>query len=232
MRMSRKRGSSDLICNPFYKELDSRERISFLPGQIYSGLAIYPTYVPKILEIVKTDPKENILEVKISPFSSNIKPHYPIKAIELEQDEFLFIYPGKTRPVIISGYTEAKWLNQDKPQILYLCVPIFTFKNRHPQEMVIKAQAFQYSSLFYMPQDIVGLDEESAARLDLIQPITTGALQPFMSPNRKPLALSDEAYLYFINHLSNFLLSGPYDEDIDGLIKIYGDELLQVFCGK
>lgn len=230
--MNKRRGSPNLICNPFYRELDLSERMSFLPGQIHSGLVIYPTYTPKVLEILKSDPKENTIAVNIAPFSPRLKSHYPIKGIDLEEDEFLFIYQGKIRPIIIAGYTEATWINEEKPQKLYLCVPIFTFKNRHTQEMVIKSQAFQYPSLFYMPPDTVGLNEESVARFEMIQPITKGALQPLMSSDHKPLALSDEAYFYFINHISNFLLRKPYDEDIDGLINLYREELLTRFLAE
>lgn len=222
------KGSPSWICSFFYNEIDFKDRMSFLPGQFYSGLVVYPTYNPLVLQMEQYDPKEENIVFRIKTFQSGLTPHYPIKSLSLSRDEFLFTYRGKIRPVIILGYVESDWLKEDRAEKIYLCAPIFTFKDRHPQQTVLKVQALTDPSLFYLPPDLEGISAESAVRFEMIQPIMKGGLQPLMSrtKERKPFILSEDAYQYFFCHLSNFLCGVPHDSDVDELIREYQKELL------
>jgi hypothetical protein len=221
------KGSEDWICETFYQELPVAERLSFRPGQLYSGLVVYPSDRPEVLTVDRYDPKEQKVSFSLTAFSAKIEPHYPVASLGLASDEFLVVQQGKRRPVIILGAVAAEWIVGKTPQKLYLCAPIFSFKDLHSQDFVLRVQAFCYPNLFYLPAASPGLAYESVVRLELTQPILKGALQPVVSHSaRMPLALSEDAHLYFLNHLSLFLLGSPYAQHLDDLVAQYRQELL------
>jgi len=221
------RGSQDSICDFCYQEYPSTERLNFHPGQIYSALICYPADRPQVLTVENYDPKEERVPLLLANYSAKQPPHYPVASLGLENDEVLAVHKAKKRPVIILGSIAAEWLVGKNPQKLYLCAPIFSFKQLHSQEFVLRVQAFCYPNLFYLPFASPGLPDESAVRFELIQPVQRGALQPWTSyPKGLPLALSEDAYGYFLNHLSQFLLGRPSEEFLDDLMAQYRKELL------
>ena len=137
-----------------------------------------------------------------------------------------YIYTGKIRPVIISGYVESKWFGT--MQKVFLCAPVFSFKPRHSQEYIIKAQAFSYPYLFYLPKNPNGCYEESAVRFELIQPIMKGFLNPYLDLiDKKPVSLTKDAYWLLLNQLSKFISEKPIDEQIEENTRVYQKLLLE-----
>ena len=87
---------------------------------------------------------------------------------------------------------------------------------------------FDFPNLFYVPPDPNGCTDEGAARFELMQPIARKALHNYFkgSPSR-PVALSDEAFALFVNHLGRFLTSANLDAVICEQIDAYHSLVLE-----
>ncbi len=221
------RASADLLIPQFYKLLNKEDSWAYKPGQLYLTHVVYPQPYPTILKLEKYDPRdETKSRFSIKRYSSGDEKHYPVKRLNLRTDEMFYIYTGKIRPVIILGYVESEWF--ETIQKILLCAPVFSFKPRHSQEYIIRAQAFVYPNLFYLPGSPKGCYKESAIRFELIQPIMKGFLQPYLNLiDKKPVSLTKEAYLFLLNHLSKFLGGGPIDKRIEKDITTYQELLLE-----
>lgn len=138
-----KRASTDLLIPEFYKRLSEEECREYSPGHLCFTHVVYPQLYPRILKPEKIHPKDETESTfLIKPYSSGDEKHYPIKILNLRADEVFYIYTGKIRPAVILGYVESEWF-ESKPNVL-LCAPVFSFKDRHSQEFIIKTQAFVY----------------------------------------------------------------------------------------
>jgi len=228
-----KRGCLDLLCDKFYELLEPKERWAMRPGQFYFTHVVYPQNYPTILKLTKYNPQnEYKSEFQIKRYSDGDEKHYPIKELNLHEDEMYYIYTGKIRLAIVLGYIESDWLGREELQKIAMCAPVFGFKLQHPQEMIIKIQAFQCPNMFYLPPDPKGCREESAVRFELIQPITKGYFQPFTASTvdmRKPVILSDRAYWLLMSHLVKYLCGKIIDEKLDSDIMVYKELLLESF---
>jgi hypothetical protein len=209
---------SNLLCGSYYKFLSSGGSTPSppLPGQIVAAHTVYPPNDPLVLKVINYnafDSSKSRFEVK--RYQAADRSHMPIAELGLRSDENYYLYIGKERPLIVVKGVGSRWLNPLHDESLYACVPIFSFKGRHTEESRIKAMGFDYPNLFYMPSDANGLTDEGAARFELMQPIARKALHSYLagSPS-KPLALSDEAFALFVNHLGRFLLSKDLDKEI------------------
>ena len=70
--------------------------------------------------------------------------------------------------------------------------------------------------------------EEGVARFELIQPIARKALHNFFKgSSSRPVALSDEAFALFVNHLGRFLLARDLDSQICEQIDVYRSLVLE-----
>jgi hypothetical protein len=222
-----KRASTDLLIPEFYKRLSEEECREYSPGHLCFTHVVYPQSYPRILKPEKIHPKDETESTfLIKPYSSGDEKHYPIKILNLKADEMFYIYTGKMRPVVILGYVESEWF-EGKQNVL-LCAPVFSFKDRHSQEFIVKTQAFVYPSLFYLPVNHKGCYAESAVRFELIQPIMDGYIQPYRNKiDNKPISLTNDAYWYLINHLLKFICGKPIDEKLDEYVNIYRELLLE-----
>ena len=220
---------SDICDFEVYQELELKDSMSFQIGQIYVGPIKHPFSPPKVLQCEYFDPSnEQNCRFSISKCDLNEpKQNIPIKSINLQSDERLYILQGKNRPVIILGYCHTAWgysaTTKKGKEKLILCLPLFTFKPRHIQEYMIKILLFDIPNLFYLESSGKGLFHDSAARFELIQPIHKVDLSAWKNSNSKPIRLSDDTLKLLWNHLSIFLSSKPLYEDLQEDLKAYAE---------
>jgi hypothetical protein len=222
---------SNLLCANYYKLLDLAGPTPGppLPGQIVSAHTVYPPTDPWILKVVNYNAfDESKSEYVAKRYEKDDRSHMPIAELRLRSDENYYLYIGKERPLIVVRSLGSRWLSPLHDESLYACVPIFSFKPRHNDEFRIKTMGFCHPDLFYMPTDANGCTDESAARFELIQPIARKALHNYFkgSPSR-PVALSDDAFALFVNHLGRFLLSKDLDPQVCEQMDIYRSLVLE-----
>jgi hypothetical protein len=217
---------ANLLCPDFYKFIAAGS--SPIPGQLIWAHAVYPTEEPWIVKVLNYDalrPANSRFEVK--RLEPSDRSHMPIAELKLSSDENLYVYAGKERPMIVVKDSGSHWSNQLRVENLFACVPIFSFKARHDDAFRLRTMGFCYSNLFHMPAKAGGCTEESAARFELTQPISKKALRNFRAGlAQSPVALSDEAFALFINHLGRFLNGRDLDTVICSQIDTYR-ELVQ-----
>lgn len=224
---------SNLLCPNFYKFLhpasDPKQKQPLIPGQIVSAHTVYPPGEPWIIQVVNYSPQdESRSQFRVKRYESDDRSHMPIAELGLRSDENYYAYIGKERPLIVVQEVGSRWLNRLYDEALVLCVPIFSFKPRHDDTFRIEAMGFCYPNLFYLPSDPSGCAEEGAGRFELTQPIARKALHNFLrgSPSRA-VALSDEAFALFINHLGRFLIEKGLDEQVCSEIDAYRGLILE-----
>jgi hypothetical protein len=161
---------------------------SFVPGMLCETVAWYvkrDRWYLEEHEYKPTDePKSTWYAQKLvgsSPPSPKIN---VMKYFWLEQDERLLTTNSKKRPVILLRRSVDTWWNPTNTtlhQNHWLCLPVFTYKNRHNQEYVKKDQMLEEPDRFYIPpfySNKPGISEESAARYQAIQMVKEEHLEP------------------------------------------------------
>lgn len=223
------KGSQYTIIDQYYQSLALDEAGAKKPGQLYFTHVAYPHDWPRILKLIHYDPqKESKSTFTIKRYSDGDERHYPVKELNLRDNELYYIFKGKKRLVIVLGYIECPWLDRDKPQEVLLCAPVFSFKPRHNQEMVIRIQAFDYPNLFYLPPSPHGCNEESAVRFEMIQPIMSSYLMPFHDfLNNKPVILTTVAYRLLMAHLIKFISNEILDSNLHKDILAWNELLIE-----
>lgn len=213
-----------LLCDRYYEALDVNDRMAFKPGQIYYAPILYPVQdTPYFLKVDDHDPKgAQPTTYKIEPFTKSKTSDYehpPIKELPLEADELLFVQKGKMRTCICLANIEVDWANRQK---VCLVAPIFGF-NERTDEFKNRVIAYQYPNLFFLPADPkTGLDKDSAVRMELIQPVSKGGMQPFVTAiDKNPVQLTSEAYYLFLNHHTKFISGKPFDEEIERNVQAF-----------
>jgi len=222
---------ANLLCSNYYKFLDpvGSSPTPPIPGQIVVAHTVYPPTDPWILKVLNYnafDQSKSQYEAK--RYQADDTSHMPIAELGLRSDENYYLYIGKERPLIVVKGVGSRWLNPLHDESLYECVPIFSFKSRHKEAFRIKTMGFDYPSLFYIPPDSNGCADEGAVRFELMQPIARKALRNYFkgSPSR-PVALSDEAFALFVNHLGRFLTGKDLDSVVCEQIDIYRSLVLE-----
>jgi len=220
-----RKGCEDLICKSYYKELEAG-KYKYYPGKFCFAPIFYTSSNHKVLKPVHIDPINSERNTfKIINYTDDLRSHPPIKELDLKSNELYFLARGKYRMVLIIGsifLSEKDSLTPyAKDEDIYVCAPVFTIKERHSQKYIIEIQAFKYPNLFYLPP-APKYKEESFIRFELIQPVNKGCLRPCDDQ----FEISDEAYIYFTNHLSSFLNNKYIDKDVCELIEMYSNELL------
>ncbi len=156
------------------------------PGQICMAVVWYEKKKKWYLEEVDYDPiQEERSTWKAIEFTSPYPPqiqHNVAKYFDLELEEKLITTNSKIRPVILLKYFLSDWLNPANTRYhvsRWLCLPIFTYKDRHNQEYVLKDQRLNSPDRFYIPTfsgSKPGTDRESVARYHAIQMINESYL--------------------------------------------------------
>jgi hypothetical protein len=224
---------ANLLCQNYYRRIGvtgDPDRRDLIPGQLVVAHNVYPPEEPWIVEVLHYHPTDEArCNYRVKRFSAREdRSHMPIAELGLRTDENYYLYIGKERPLIVVREVGSRWLKPLFDEGLVACVPIFSFKPRHNEVFRIKSMGFCYPSLFYLPSDPNGCTEEGAARFELMQPIARKALHNYLkgSPSQ-PVALSDEAFALFINHLGRYLLDKDSDEQICQDIDLYRKLVLE-----
>jgi hypothetical protein len=213
-----------LLCQKFYQPVTLTDPSADpLPGQIVSAHTVYPTDEPWIIKVIKydaSDPQRSQYELK--KFDPSDRGHFPVAELNLRKDENLYVYKGKERPLIVVGTVKTRWANALHDEKVFLCAPLFTFKERHTDTFKIQCAAFFHPNLFYLPAEIDGCSGEGTVRFEYTQPILRRALHNYLagSPSR-PIALSNEAFALFLNHLGRFLFHRDFDTGVCKNMDVY-----------
>jgi|ERR1019366_1302468 hypothetical protein len=221
---------ADLLCPSFYKFIElCAPQTDPAPGQLIWAHTVYPPNDPLIVKVLSynaADPSRSRYEIK--RFAKGDQSHFPIPEAQLTFDENYYIYIGKERPLVVVGAIKSRWLNPLKDENLFLCAPVFRFKPKHSDEFKVKCLAFAYPNLFYLPSDANGCAEPGVIRFELIQPISRKALRNFLSGDTlSPVALSDEAFPLFMNHLARWLFKRDLDTVVCQQIDTYKEIVLE-----
>jgi hypothetical protein len=200
-------------------------QINFYPGMFCNTVA---WYVKKDRWYLEEAHYESFQEESSTWYARKYNKHYPpdnptsvMKYFNLEKDERLITTNGKERPVILLSYANDDWWNpsnSSRHEKYWLCIPIFSYKDRHPQNYVLNDQRLNNPYSFYIPSrhnNNPGLYAESSARYQAIQMVKEEHLSPLKwmceikEPKmQRPFALTKiglELMLYhFYNQFSLF----------------------------
>lgn len=148
------------------------------------------------------------------------------KYFDLALDENFIVSNCKVRPVILVNKVNNDWWN---PLITsdhiesWLCIPIFSYKQRHNQKFVLNDQCLNSKDRFYIPpfyKDKPGLKNESAAIFNALQSIPSFNLKRITAPcslaesRCKPFKLSKLALKLLLYHMyiKNTDIFNAFDE--------------------
>jgi len=220
------KGVSDLYeycCDgKFYEWVFPKEHGELLPDidQKYICMGPVSYKEDEILTLIedKYDPiHEEKSTWKIAKFKDGTRynrfPHRPYKIFQLETDDDLLVLKCKIRSVLVIKKIESDWRIPKKYFFnSWLCLPLFSYKNRHSQQYVLSDQMLQVPHRFYFPPGSPGLDEECAGLINELQCIPEDNLYPkkcfcdISDPKMDtPVKLSDKAFHAVIGHIAQFL---------------------------
>ncbi|MFX1535701.1 MAG: hypothetical protein ACFFDI_15920 [Promethearchaeota archaeon] len=181
---------------------------------------------------------------KIAKFTSGTRdhrfPHRPYKIFQLETDDDLLVLQCKIRPVLAIKKIEYDWRVPNRYfDNTWLCLPLFSYKNRHSQRFVLTDQMLQVPYRFYFPPGNPGLDEECAGLINELQCIPQINLYPkkcfcdIIDPNMYiPIRLSEMAFQAVIGHIAQFLpgiiVSGESFEWYDFFKELVSEEIAKI----
>jgi len=164
-------------------------------------------------------------------------PHRPYKEFQLEKDDDLMVLKCKIRPVLAIKELKCDWRMPYKHFMkFWLCLPIFSYRPRHPQSFVISDQRLEAPIRFYFPPGTPGLAEEGAALISGLQCIPERNLYPYKcfcdlgdTPMDRPVKLGDYAFKAVVGHLSKLLpeieISGSSKEWYDFFKELVNEEI-------
>jgi len=140
-------------------------------------------------------------------------PHRPYKIFQLETDDDLMVLKCKIRPVLVIKKIGSDWRNPYKYSFnIWLCLPLFSYKDRHLQGYVLSDQMLQVPYRFYFPPGNPGLEEECAGLINELQFIPEINLYPkkcFCNDRdpkmNRPIRLHDKAFHAVVGHIAQFL---------------------------
>jgi hypothetical protein len=179
---------------------------------------------------------------KIAKFTAGIRddrlPHRPYKEFQLETDDDLVVLKCKIRPVLVIKKIESDW--RVPGRYLYdswLCLPLFSYKNRHSQEYVLSDQMLQIPHRFYFPPGSPGLSGECAGLISELQCIPEANLYPrkcfchIRDPKMdRPIQLCDRAFHAVVGHIAQFLPEITISDDSLEWYEFFRDLVNEEIC--
>lgn len=158
--------------------------------------------------------------------------HNIMKYFQLENDERLITTTGKERPVILLNSNIDKWLNLTNTTHHvnnWLCIPVFSYKDRHIQNYVLDQQRLNDPTSFYMPpryNNNPGLTLESSARFYTVQMINEEHLNPIKnmhdgSQMNRPIGLTKTGLEIMMYHFYNQFNLFPELENASTLYTLF-----------
>ena len=202
----------------FYEIPEHTYRESYKPGQFF--YAPIPFFYPDLIQYLKLDyfnennPDNCNFQIeKISPEKLISKGVKPIPEINVLLGELLIVNKYKVRPVISISQCQPYLLDSENNKgNSLLCVPLYSTKDKadnykFSKGFIHKIQAYQYPSLFLLPEDNAKNANESIIRFDRAGFIPKSYLNPIR------LKLTDIA-LGCVTKWFHFLTLGEMDETI------------------
>ena len=190
-----------------------------VPGQFAWAIAWYEKRHAWYLESKNYLPQNEPESTWIArPFGTRYPPDpdsYVMKYFSIQKDERLITTNSKMRPVILLRHAKSDWWNPANAldhKDYWLCVPMFTYKDRHPQDYVLRDQRVLNPDAFYIPPATVtvpgvGTADEGAARFQAIQMIREERLEPCKAMSdlngtkmRRPFRLSEVGLRLLVYH--------------------------------
>ncbi len=181
---------TDLNDSPFIEWILDKPT-TLIPGQFCSAVAWYVKRKRWYLEEHKyethDEPNSTWYVRELHSSLSPSKTPFVMKFFDLEKDEHLITTNSKTRPMILLSKTLSDWwnpINETQHVPYWLCLPLFSYKDRHTQEYVLRHQKLLDPAIFYIPGFYgcqPGTNVESAARFHATQMITEEHLTPLKS---------------------------------------------------
>jgi len=153
--------------------------------------------------------------------SFNPEDNQPLYPLGLSANEFVVCQAHKFRPVVILSQGIPIYNRSREVGISYVVVPAYTTKDRadrykYPEEFILRVQAYQYPTLFYLPESREFNFRESILRFDKLSVLSKDLLLP------KPICLSDDAFYCLINWF--YYLMGV---ELDEILSYYRENALR-----
>lgn len=205
---------SALLCDKYYTvATHAGKDTDPIRGQVVWVHGVYPPTFPIILRVNSYNgANPSLSSYTVKKYESGDQSHFPIPELQLGRDENYHLYVGKERPAVVIALLKSNWQNPLKEQVLVLVAPLFTFKPKHDANFITRVAAFEYPSLFYLPQSADGCSQEGAVRFELIQPVSRASMRNYFAGTpSNPIMLTNDAFALFANHLIRFLLNKDLD---------------------
>jgi hypothetical protein len=155
--------------------------------------------------------------------------HFPIKELNLQNDEVLYVVRGKVRPAVVLQTITTDFFSRQVPEPYALIAPCFSFKLKHTPKYRAQIAAMKFPNLFYLPAHVHGLADQGVLRLELIQPVATGALVPFLTVGKKQQFLTLDSWTILQHRLVKLLTKRILDEELDKTLDEYGDIVMDAY---
>lgn len=205
----------------FYSQPNADYQKNVLVGHYY--LAPIPYLLEgtisylKLSHFDKDDFSNNLFvaeKKKIAELNFDNMPSMP--ELNYKKGEFTPLNKYKCRPVIVISGLLPNWTDYEKQNgNCVVVIPLYSTKEdsgecRFRQLFLDKIQAYQYPTMFFLPQDDSFNVHETIARFDRIAVVKTDCLKP------KPVALSEDAIFCLSKWLQSF-----FGADLDEILAYY-----------
>jgi hypothetical protein len=193
----------------------------FLPGLVSDSVTYH---LPPVLDFLKFDVdaanRGDPIAYSIGSSDSKTFDHTPVvRPRPLRRHEAFVVATAKRRPGVILSSPLVRPVGapkQDFPDT-YLIAPLFSFNDNHENEFRLRVEAWEYSHLFFMPED-PGLGiERGFLRFDRCQVIPAGLLRA------RTVAMTENAFLA-LRYYFEWFLTGK----IDATFASYRSSLLEL----
>jgi hypothetical protein len=212
-------GLYEYCCDSVFYEWHFLEATSSTSKNIYPGSICWaPVYyidcrILTLAEEIYNPIEERDSTWKIVDFDEGTRDrrlrNRPYKEFQLEKDDDLLLFKCKIRPVLAIKEFKCDWrVPRTYFDNQWLCLPIYSYRQRHIQVDVIADQRLRVPSRFYFPPGIPGIGNEGAALLNRLQCIPEDNLEPYKcfcdlgeTPMDQHIKLSNKAFQAIVGHL-------------------------------
>lgn len=138
----------------------------------------------------------------------------PNHELRLASDEPVLCVPHKLRPVIVLSQEILPWRDGRREfDDCYIAIPLYSTKDpageyRFSEQFLLRVQAYQYPTLFFLPEEARFGIRESVARLDRAIAINREILRPYRA------SLTSDA-LYCLTRWFHYYVGAELDEILD-----------------
>lgn len=188
------------LIEPFYEPCAAATE----PGHIWCD---QPLYLPARhgLKIARVDPKDDSrLDYDVCGRTTEIFNHPPVKSLGMESSEGAVITKTKRdRPVIVLGGTNASDMFAAEGKASHaeiaMVIPVYG-GSQYPEQLRRRMQIYDFTNVFYLPEEPSLGFKEGFARLDHVQAVTQAHLC-----KHKGMKLAGEALEALTEWLTSFL---------------------------